>query len=228
MEITPIAPSCASAPVCIVCDVAQVTPHTKGSFVSISYPNGFTTCGNKNYECIVCKNEYAIENEAVAIYTALGYAYKLDGSGAIMGGYSINRDALNEWKEYNGSENDTVIFGVLIFNPKNLTEQSTQFIDVQTGEATISKGFVQIEVKSTYQYSTINFKVAGITDQIYSSLEIVFSGYSYIEGDYTGISYIQNGYEDVEKSPIVKQYEKSGISLYSVTAQSIEQVITKK
>lgn len=219
---TPYALTCASAPVCIVCDIAQVTPHTEGELLSIAYPNGYTTLGNKIFNCTVCEGDFTSEGVADAIYVALGYSYKLDGSGAIKGGYRINQSALDAWKTYNGSENDTLVFGVIIFNPTKLTEQNLQFISTETGKATIASGVVQVQVESTYQYTSISFNVAGITTSTYESLELVFAGYALELDKYDTISYAQTSYEQGNEGPVANTYTRDGVTLHSVTASKID------
>lgn len=219
---TPYALTCASAPVCIVCDIAQVTPHTEGELLSIAYPNGYTTLGNKTFNCTVCEGDFTSEGVADAIYVALGYSYKLDGSGAIKGGYRINQSALDAWKTYNGSENDTLVFGVIIFNPTKLTEQNLQFISTETGKATIASGVVQVQVESTYQYTSISFNVAGITTSTYESLELVFAGYALELDKYDTISYAQTVYDQGSDGPVANTYTRDGVTLHSVTASKID------
>ena len=217
-------PTCKTPLDCIVCDVAQTVPHTTGSLLFISYPNGYANVGDKTYNCTLCEENYVEKETAEAIYTAIGYSYKLDGSGEIIGGYQINQAALKLWQAYNGEDGDVLVFGIAIFNPVKLTEQETELINTSTGKISLTEGALQVEVDSTYEYSVINFKVIGFNQSNYSSLEIVFAGYVYEKNKYNTISYTQMNYEGETVSPIVNEYTRADVTLHSVSAQSVDAI----
>lgn len=214
-------PTCTNAPLCIVCDEEQIVPHTKGDLVMISYPNGYANAGDTTYFCLVCTSNYVEEETAEEIYSAIGYSYKLDGSGAIIGGYKINQTALDKWKTYNGSDNDTLIFGVIILGSKAISEGTTEIIDA-SGKLTLKQHAIQVETSSAYQYSIINFRVEGFNSTNYSSLDLIFAGYIYEQGKIDTWSYVQTNYEGVQITPIVNTYEIGGKDLYSVSAEKID------
>ena len=220
-HFTPAIPTCNAPSSCIVCDILQKVDHAKGSLIEITYPNGYTAVGNMVYNCTVCDNSFADEGKAEAIYSALGYSYKLDGSGEIMGGYKINTDALVLWQENNGEHNDTLVIGVIIFNPTKLGEQ-TEFISTLDGKATITNGCVQVEADTSIKYKFLNFKISGFKSATYSSLELVFAGYAYEKDNISTISYAQTSYNQGDTTPIADTYERGNVTLHSVTAELVD------
>ena len=222
IHYTSAVPACNNPVTCIVCEEVQSIAHTQGALVLVSYPNGYANSGDITYACNVCTENYVECETASAIYVAIGYSYKLDGSGAVIGGYKINKAALDLWQANNADSSDDLVFGVVIFNPTKMPDGTEQFISTSDGKLSFAQNAIQIEVSSTYQYSTINFRVSGFNSSNYSTLQLVFAGYVYEKDNYETLSYAQMNYNGVSNTPIVEEYTRGGVTLHSVSAQTID------
>ncbi len=184
--------------------------------ITITYENGFTSDGVKTTACSRQGCTACDKSEtALAIFSAKGYSYKESGSKrGLCGGFTVNVDAFNEYKEANSGK--TITLSILMVNPKYINEESDFFSS--EGQIIATGGAIQLEI-TELNYASLDFRVDGFTLEYMQSLEIAFALVVCDDGE---VEVIQKQYGQDETSNVCDTYtDKNGIKLDSVTVQSI-------
>ena len=176
------------------------TSHNWGS-TSMSYLNGYQKNGEKTSVCQDCEKAQA--TTLPAIFTPIGYATRDNGTG-ILCDYRINVDALSEYNEYLGEENE-LIFGIFLANANTFGDS---FIGAD-GKITTEKG-IQLQMTSN-DYTKITASVIGF-EEAHRDLELVICMYVI---DSSGIKYIQSATE------FECSVTKNGVTLFGATIGEI-------
>ncbi|MBQ8162970.1 MAG: leucine-rich repeat domain-containing protein [Clostridia bacterium] len=176
---------CSTATMCAR-DCGKVAIEAKDDhrlIVNIAYPNNdYTVDGTKTVDCPNenCTKEDSV-GKAAPIFEANGYSIREDGK-MLLGGYSINSDALKEYNAYlkeNGKA--SLKFGIVMSNSAYLT--------IADGKYTGGKG-VLVEATSD-DYTSANYTIGGFsaTEKL-ADLNLVIALYVI---DESGTSFVQNG-----------------------------------
>ncbi|MBO5212952.1 MAG: leucine-rich repeat protein [Clostridia bacterium] len=143
--------------------------------VSIVYDYGFDKDGIKTTTCSRC-SEIDNTETAKAIFTANGYSVREDGK-ALLGGYSINANALKEYNKYN----EPLTYGIVMSNASAFS--------ITDGKYTGGKGVMVSETSENY--SSVKYVISGYSaTQHLADLNLVITLYV-IDGD-GNMSFIQN------------------------------------
>jgi hypothetical protein len=151
----------------------------KESFV---FANGFTDKGV--YSCI-CENAsyctevegYALNETYEAIFAALGYSVRNDGT-ALMGGYKINPVSLEKYNEYAERKGlPTVSYGIIISNANGIT--------IEGGALTSGLGF-KLPANDKVGFSKLNYTITDFeATRDLVNLEFVIALYIEVDGELT-------------------------------------------
>ena len=170
---------------CIRCNsfgVAKENPiHNKTA--SILYKNGYDVAGVR---ATICSNEgctYNVTNEAVALFTCLGYsAYEAGGDGIAIG-YLVNNEAI---EEYTSITSKSLNYGVFVASQNKLGEN-----DIFDQEGNKTSGVVSVEITS-YEFAVFELKVVGFTDENKGSLLAMGAYVKEVDGENAEYSYMQD------------------------------------
>jgi hypothetical protein len=150
--------------------------------VSYAYPNGYTNEGVIKIQCKGCS--LTDDTTAEAIFEALGYSIKTDGTG-LTGDFKINTEALADYNDYlvnNGKQ--ALKFGILMSNGS--IEGGLVF---DSNYKLISGLGIQIEAPAK-DFSKLSYTIADFdpTSASLANLDLVISVYVI---DEEGIKFIQ-------------------------------------
>ncbi|MBQ8163295.1 MAG: leucine-rich repeat protein [Clostridia bacterium] len=165
--------------------------------VTIKYDDGFDKAGSKTTTCSRCSD---IDSTATAsaIFTANGYSVSENGK-ALLGGYSINSEALKEYNKYNKA----LTYGIIMSNASNVT--------ISDGKYTGGKGVMVSETNENY--STVQYVISGYTaTQQLVDLQLVITLYV-VDGN-GNMSFIQN---DTAYTTAPASVDDNSVSLNSIT-----------
>ena len=192
----------------------------KESFV---FKNGFTDKGV--YSCI-CENAsyctevegYALNETYEAIFTALGYSVRNDGT-ALMGGYKINPVSFEKYNEYAERKGlPTVSYGIIISNANGVT--------IDGGALTSGFGF-KLPANDKVGFSKLNYTITDFkaTSELVN-LEFVIALYIEVDGELTFVqSATKTG--EAEASVEGEATALNTISLKTVVDLTIEKLQTQ-
>ena len=171
----------------------------------VTYANGFMDKGQKTVTCASAGCGFKFEKELNPLFTCLGYsAPEDDGRSGIAVGYTINNDAIKEYKKATGK---TLTYGVFAVAKAKL---GTNDIFDESGKA-ISVAIVA-EI-SEYNFVSVELKITGFTDEKKDAKLAMGMYVSVTDEECTEYSYLQNGapsenekyffisYNDVVKKP---------------------------
>ena len=172
--------------------------------VTIEYKDGYSSVGCKNVICSRC--DYAVTEEAPALFVCNGYSVPEDGKDGIAIGYTINVEAIKEYEKASGKNLKYGVFAVL---KDKLGEN-----DIFDKDGKAIANAVVAEVSSN-NYVAVEFKITGFTDE-YKDLKLAMgvyvittddegSEYSYLQGGEPneGEKYFFVSYNDVAKKSTV-------------------------
>ena len=144
-------------------DTAETVPalgHQKSEVKAITY-NGvaiYFEKGDITYKCDRCAENHTVEDDAEALFNALGYTHTEAGklSKAIMQSFGVNRKAIEKYNEY--TENDIVNYGVIAATENGLAGVNDVFGD--DGAANTAK----VNVASYFgkSFDLIEMKLGGL------------------------------------------------------------------
>ena len=147
---------------------------------TVEYANGFASTGVKTVGCGKC-NEIHTEN-LDAIFECIGYSVPEDNRIALAVDYSINKNALGEYKALNDSF-EYGVFGVLA------DKIGTNELFKEDGELTTKA----ICAELTDEISAVTLKITGFTTEEHKALDLAMGIYvkETVEGQ-TKYTYIQS------------------------------------
>ena len=134
--------------------------HQKSVLVEIKY-NGaalYFEKGDTTYYCERCESEHTVENEAEALFAAVGYSHTVEGNPtkAIMQSFGVNHKAIAKYNEY--TQNDILDFGVFAATENGLGENTDVFGD--DGITSVAK--VNVASYKTKSFDLIEMKLGGL------------------------------------------------------------------
>ena len=144
-------------------DKAEIVPalgHQKSEMLEITY-NGkslYFENGDITYKCERCSQNHVVEDEAEALFSALGYTYTEAKamSKAIMQSFGVNKTAIKKYNEY--TESDIVNYGVLAATENGLGDTTDVFGD--DGAASVAK--VNVASYLNKSFDLIEMKLGGL------------------------------------------------------------------
>ena len=157
------------------------------------------------------------ETTYAPIFEAQGYSTN-DEKNAIATGFSITKASLDAYKSLIGGE---VNFGIVIFNPKYLSDGSFFTTNEDGAILNASGGFLMVDIGT--EYSNCSLSVQGFNSGN-SGIELVFAGFAYTD-DITNADIFQKEYVGTSESPIaspmVSKVTRSEGTLYTTTIASV-------
>ncbi|MBQ2810008.1 MAG: leucine-rich repeat domain-containing protein [Clostridia bacterium] len=196
---------------------AQANPVHNESVI-IEYKNGYHNAGEKITGCTNEGCEYCSKEEVAAIFECLGYSTN-DASSGIATGFVINHESLSTYESAIGKK---LTFGVVIFNPKYLGEDT---LFTSEGLINTSKGALQVEFDLTYANCNLSISGMNLANADHASLELVFAGYAYEGEDVGSAKVFQKEYigttEDPISSPMASKVTRGSDVLYTIKLQSV-------
>lgn len=202
---------------CGTSGAAQANPVHNESVI-IEYKNGYHNAGEKITGCTNEGCEYCSKEEVAAIFECLGYSTN-DASSGIATGFVINHESLSTYESAIGKK---LTFGVVIFNPKFLGEDT---LFTSEGLINTSKGALQVEFDLTYANCNLSISGMNLANADHASLELVFAGYAYEGEDVGSAKVFQKEYvgttEDPISSPMASKVTRGSDVLYTIKLQSV-------
>ena len=196
---------------------AQANPVHNESVI-IEYKNGYHNAGEKITGCTNEGCEYSSKEEVAAIFECLGYSTN-DASSGIATGFVINHESLSTYESAIGKK---LTFGVVIFNPKYLGEDT---LFTSEGLINTSKGALQVEFDLTYANCNLSISGMNLANADHASLELVFAGYAYEGEDVGSAKVFQKEYigttEDPISSPMASKVTRGSDVLYTIKLQTV-------
>ena len=157
------------------------------------------------------------ETTYAPIFEAQGYSTNKEKN-AIATGFSITKASLDAYKSLIGGE---VNFGIVIFNPKYLSDGSFFTTNEDGAILNASGGFLMVDIGT--EYSNCALSVQGFNSGN-SGIELVFAGFAYTD-DITKADIFQKEYVGTSESPIaspmVSKVTRSEGTLYTTTIASV-------
>ena len=214
---------CTTCNVLIATEIVAPTGHefdsAKGAIVlSYTYPNGYTNEGVIKIQCKGCS--LTDDTTAEAIFEALGYSIKTDGTG-LTGDFKINSEALAVYNQYlvnNGKQ--AIKFGIVMSNG------SIEGGLVFDSEYKLTSIFgIQLEA-TTKDFSKLSYTITDFdpTSASLANLDLVISVYVI---DENGISFIQRETE-LDGSSTATVNGGAPIALKSINLGKIAELLIPK
>ena len=191
--------------------------HNFDTTVGVSYES-FLADGIKSVECSKCG--VITTKNADPVFEFLGYSYKIDTTrgGGLACGYTVNKDALDEYKMFCDAN---LSFGIIMFNPNSDAAQAATAI-FENGKLTITEKALQVEITDV-KYSTINMSINGFNDENVD-MELVIAFYVKEKIDETSKITIEQGTTAQNGSSVVKgYYNKADVNLATISYNSVTQ-----
>ena len=169
---------------CGVCEaiVEKEAPnHNKTSV--IEYTDGYASKGMLTYSCTNEGCTHKTTEELPALFTCLGYSAAENGDGGIAVGYTVNKTAINTYREI---ANVSLNYGVFAISQEKLGAG-----DVFDENGSLAANAISFDV-TDYEYSAFVLKIVGFTD---AQKEVKLAMGAYVEindGEKTTYSYMQD------------------------------------
>ena len=140
--------------------------------------------GRKGYTCPGCGFMKKIVSEIAPLFVSVGYSKSEVNYDAIMVGFKVNLEAINEYKESEGYE---IAYG--LFAAKSAKIGDNTIFD-ENGNA--NAGVLAVEMSSIRDYSIIELKVTGIDTFKKRGEALVMGAYVAVnDGESTSFEYLQ-------------------------------------
>ena len=175
--------NCETALACEVCLKTLKEALAHDIKTTVLYEKGYTAEGLKT---VACQNEGCSHSEGEektnALFTCLGYSAPEDGKGGIAIGYTVNNEAIKEYKEATGK---TLKYGVFAVLQRNLKDK-----DVFAEDGTAAEGVISAEI-TNYEFAAFELKIVGFTDE-QKDTKLAMGAYTVVsDGETTEYSYMQ-------------------------------------
>ena len=143
----------------------------------------FTEKMTINKMCIHCKNVNILKT-IDAMFTCLGYSAQENGKGGITIGYTVNNEAITEYKAITGK---ALTYGVFAVSKDRLGDN-----DIFGSDGTVAEGVINAEIKN-YDFVVFSIKLVGFTDA-QKNVKLAMGAYVEVtDGEATEYSYMQSG-----------------------------------
>ena len=185
------------------CEAFNYGIHNKTE--TVSYANGFMAEGKKITTCLSEGCMYSAEENTLPLFTCLGYSTPTDGREGLAIGFSVNNEALNEYK---ATTDKTFNYGVFAILKDRLGDN-----DVFAQDGTAIEGSINADITS-YEFVAFELRIEGFIDE-YKDVKLAMGAYvAETDGETTKYSYLQAGtpaenekycfvsYNDIANSPL--------------------------
>ena len=185
------------------CEAFNYGIHNKTE--TVSYANGFMAEGKKITTCLSEGCMYSAEENTLPLFTCLGYSTPTDGREGLAIGFSVNNEALNEYKAVTGKAFNYGVFAVL----KDRLGDNNIFGE----DGTAIEGSINADITS-YEFTAFELIIEGFIDE-YKDVKLAMGAYvAETDGETTKYSYLQAGtpaenekycfvsYNDIANSPL--------------------------
>ncbi|MBQ3590046.1 MAG: leucine-rich repeat domain-containing protein [Clostridia bacterium] len=165
---------------CGVCEAIVQKEAPKHNNTSlIEYTNGYESKGTVTYSCTNEGCTHKATEEAPALFTCLGYSAPMSGDAGIAIGFTINNEAVEEYR----ATGKCITFGVYAVAQQRLGEND---IFDENGNATV--GVINADLTS-YVFDAFEIKIVGFAD---TQKDIKLSLGAYVTEDGKTYSYLQS------------------------------------
>ena len=191
---------------CKACD-GIILNHTEKENLTVVFDyESYSVVGKKTTSCNNegCTHQNVV-TEAPAIFVALGYSVKEDGS-ALMGGYSINSKALIE---YNNYADTPISYGIIMTN----SQPTGNRVVIENGVLKSDCG-IQLSANDT-SYARLNYTITGFETKEQSEINFIITLYV---NDENGISFIQI---DTKTSTADISVDSNDVILNTITHKTV-------
>ena len=148
------------------------------------YHNGFMQAGRKGYACPGCGFMKEVTSEIAPLFVSVGYSKSEVNYDAIMVGFEVNREAINDYKEVEGYD---LSYGLFVAKSAKLGDN---YIFDENGN--LNTGANAVEMSNQRPYSVIELKVTGIDTFKKRGEALVMGSYVAIsDGESTEYVYLQ-------------------------------------
>ncbi|MBR2296020.1 MAG: hypothetical protein IKA43_01275 [Clostridia bacterium] len=209
---------CTTGATCSKCGVSE-----EGKIHSVTvewtFPDGFTAQGTKK---ITCNNEAGCilgtelidkegEYKTPALFEAIGYSTREDGTGGLSAGFKINKIELGKYQEF--APDAIVSIGLIIINTDSIGETIFTEAGVVDGKG------IQIEVDT--QYAIVNIAIENFSSENAQSLNLAMAlyvkndeGYTFVQAEKDSTYYQEKsvGGVDLEVVTLYNVAKKKGIT----------------
>ena len=164
------------------CEAFNYGIHNKTE--TVSYANGFMAEGKKITTCLSEGCMYSAEENTLPLFTCLGYSTPTDGREGLAIGFSVNNEALNEYKAVTGKAFNYGVFAVL----KDRLGDNNIFGE----DGTAIEGSINADITS-YEFVAFELRIEGFIDE-YKDVKLAMGAYvAETDGETTKYSYLQAG-----------------------------------
>ena len=191
--------------VCSVCNSKIFNHVSEYETFAIEYANGFMAEGKKITTCLSEGCMYSAEENTLPLFTCLGYSTPTDGREGLAIGFTLDKEALNEYKAATGKAFNYGVFAVL----KDRLGDN----DVFAQDGTAIEGSINADITS-YEFVAFELRIEGFIDE-YKDVKLAMGAYvAETDGETTKYSYLQAGtpaenekycfvsYNDIANSPL--------------------------
>ena len=173
--------NCTTAEICTSCGelLKEAIEHTLKK--ALKYENGYLSTGTYTVACTNDGCEHETKEEAPSLFICLGYSAPQYNDGGIVLGFTVNNEAVNEYKKITGK---SLKYGVFAASQEKLKDGDI----FENGIA--NENVICAEIKTT-EFSAFEIKVIGITDD---KKDVLLALGAYVElsdGVTTEYSYMQ-------------------------------------
>lgn len=219
---------CTTGATCSKCGVSE-EGKTHSVTVEWTFPDGFTAQGTKK---ITCNNEAGCilgtelidkegEYKTPALFEAIGYSTREDGTGGLSAGFKINKIELGKYQEF--APDAIVSIGLIIINTDSIGETIFTEAGVVDGKG------IQIEVDT--QYAIVNIAIENFSSENAQSLNLAMAlyvkndeGYTFVQAEKDSTYYQEKsvGGVDLEVVTLYNVAKKKGITTLKTINGTLE------
>ncbi len=170
--------------VCERCDKVIYCDNSEHNLiVNIQYVD-YLSEGEKSTVCLDC-GSLPLITKAPALFTCLGYSAPENGRDGIAIGYTVNKEAIEEYTSVTGK---TLKYGVFAVLKDRLGDN-----DIFGEDGTASEGVISVEI-SSYKFASFELKITGFETEEHMSAKLAMGAYVAVTyGETTEYSYMQFG-----------------------------------
>ena len=177
--------NCETALACEVCLKTLKEALAHDIKTTILYEKGYTAEGLKT---VACQNEgcsHSATEDVSALFVCLGYSTPEDDRTGLTIGFTVNNEALNEYK---ATTDKTFNYGVFAILKDRLGDN-----DVFAQDGTAIEGSINADITS-YEFVAFELKIVGFTEEAQKDIKLAMGAYvAETDGETTKYSYLQAG-----------------------------------
>ena len=148
----------------------------------MKYENGYLSTGTYTVACTNDGCEHATKEEAPSLFICLGYSSPQYNDGGIVLGFTVNNEAVNEYKKITGK---SLKYGVFAASQEKLKDGDI----FENGIA--NENAICAEIKAT-EFSAFDIKVTGFADNQKDAMLALGAYVAVIKDGATEYSYMQD------------------------------------